>query len=240
MRGLGTLINVLGIILGGLAGHLIGNRLKTSMQETILTMTGIGVILLGISGAMEHMLSLGTSGQASGGAIMLIVTLALGSLIGEAMQIEHKVVLFGRWLKLKSNSGDDHRFVDAFVTASFTVCIGAMAVIGAIQDGISGDYSILAAKAVIDAIVISIMTASLGKGSIFSAIPVAIVQGSITLFAFFAGDFLPQAALANLSFVGSVLILCIGLNMVREKQIRVANTLPAIIIAVVVGFFPGF
>lgn len=238
MRGLGTLLNVLGIIGGGLAGHLIGNRLKSSMQETILSMTGIGVILLGIGGAMEHMLTLGRTEQTSGGTIMMIICLALGSLIGEALEIEHKVVGFARWLKLKSNSGNDHRFVDAFVTASCTVCIGAMAVIGSIQDGISGDYSILAAKAVIDAIVICIMTVSLGKGSFFSAIPVAIVQGSITLIAFFAGDFLPQAALANLSFVGSVLILSVGLNMVREKQIRVANTLPAIVIAVLFGFFP--
>lgn len=237
MRGLGTIINVLGIIGGGGAGYLIGHRLKPHMQETVMVMTGIGVILLGIGGAMEHMLSLASGDPASGGTIMMIISLALGALIGEVLQIENQVVCFGQWLKDRSHSGEDNRFVSSFVAASCTVCIGAMAVIGSIQDGISGDYSILAAKGVIDAIIICIMTVSLGKGSIFSAIPVAIVQGLITLIAVFAGNFMPQPALANLSFVGSILILCVGLNLVREKQIRVANTLPAIVVAVVFGFF---
>lgn len=110
-----------------------------------------------------------------------------------------------------------------------------MAVIGSVEDGISGDYSILAAKGVIDAIIICVMAAAQGKGCIFSAIPVGLWQGFLTLIAFFAGDFLPAAALDNLSFVGSVLITCIGLNLVREKQIRVANVLPAIVIAVIWG-----
>lgn len=238
MRGLGTIINVACIIGGGLAGNLIGNRLKSKMQETILNMIGLGVILLGISGALEHMLPLGDGERMSGGIIMMFLSLAVGALIGEILRIEDQVLQFGVWLKQKSGSGEDNRFVDAFVTASFTICIGAMAVIGSITDGISGDYSILAAKGVIDAIVIFIMTVSLGRGSIFSAIPVAVFQGSITLIAYFAGEFLPPAALANLSFVGSILILAVGLNMLRDKQIRVANALPAIVIAVLFGFFP--
>lgn len=238
MRGLGTIINVACIIGGGLAGNLIGNRLKSKMQETILNMIGLGVILLGISGALEHMLPLGDGERMSGGIIMMFLSLSVGALIGELLRIEDQVLQFGVWLKQKSGSGEDNRFVDAFVTASFTICIGAMAVIGSITDGISGDYSILAAKGVIDAIVIFIMTVSLGRGSIFSAIPVAIFQGSITLMAYFAGEFLPPAALANLSFVGSILILAVGLNMLRDKQIRVANALPAIVIAVLFGFFP--
>lgn len=238
MRGLGTIINVACIIGGGLAGNLIGNRLKSKMQETILNMIGLGVILLGISGALEHMLPLGDGERMSGGIIMMFLSLSVGALIGELLRIEDQVLQFGVWLKQKSGSGEDNRFVDAFVTASFTICIGAMAVIGSITDGISGDYSILAAKGVIDAIVIFIMTVSLGRGSIFSAIPVAVFQGSITLIAYFAGEFLPPAALANLSFVGSILILAVGLNMLRDKQIRVANALPAIVIAVLFGFFP--
>lgn len=238
MIGLGTLINVACVILGGLAGLVIGHRLKSRMQETILNMVGVGVVLLGISGALEHMLPLGSVSQPSGGTIMMFLSLALGVLIGEILQIEEQVMRFGFWLKNRSNSGEDSRFVDAFVTASFTICIGAMAVIGSIQDGIHGDYSILAAKGVIDAIVIFIMTVSLGKGSIFSAIPVAVFQGSLTLIAYFAGEFLPPAGLANLSFVGSILILSVGLNLIRDKKIRVANALPAIVIAVLFGFFP--
>lgn len=238
MIGLGTLINVACVILGGLAGLFIGNRLKSRMQETILNMVGVGVVLLGISGALEHMLPLGTATPPSGGTIMMFLSLALGALIGEVLQIEEQVMRFGIWLKNRSNSSEDSRFVDAFVTASFTICIGAMAVIGSIQDGIHGDYSILAAKGVIDAIVIFIMTVSLGKGSIFSAIPVAMFQGSLTIMAYFAGEFLPAAGLANLSFVGSILILSVGLNLIRDKKIRVANALPAIVIAVLFGYFP--
>lgn len=202
----------------------------------ILSMIGVGVMLLGISGALEHMLPIPGADQ-SGGTIMMILSLVVGSVIGEVLRIEDQFIRFGVWLKNKSNSENDSGFVDAFVTASLTVCVGAMAVIGSIKDGISGDYSILAAKGVIDAVFIFIMTASLGKGSIFSAIPVAVLQGSLTMIAFFAGEFMPAAALANLSFVGSVLIFIIGLNMIRDKKIRVANTLPAIVIAAVFGFF---
>lgn len=234
--GLGTAINVAGIICGGLAGYFIGDRLKSRMQDMILSMIGVGVMLLGISGALEHMLPIPGADQ-SGGTIMMILSLVVGSVIGEVLRIEDQFIRFGVWLKNKSNSENDSGFVDAFVTASLTVCVGAMAVIGSIKDGISGDYSILAAKGVIDAVFIFIMTASLGKGSIFSAIPVAVLQGSLTMIAFFAGEFMPAAALANLSFVGSVLIFIIGLNMIRDKKIRVANTLPAIVIAAVFGFF---
>ena len=112
---------------------------------------------------------------------------------------------------------------------------GAEQLAHAIQDGISGDYSVLAAKGVIDAIIICVMAAAQGKGCIFSAIPVGLLQGSITLIACFLGDFLPAASLDHLSLVGSVLIFCIGLNLIRDKQIRVANALPAVVVAMLWG-----
>lgn len=237
MRGLGTLINVLCIVGGGAVGFLVGHRLKARIQETLLTMTGMGVIILGIAGALEQMLTIVDGRLSSGGTIMMIVSLAAGSVIGEILRIEHQITRFGEWLRHVSRSGDDSRFVTGFISATCTVCIGAMAVIGSIRDGISGDYSILAAKGVIDAIFIFVMTAAQGKGSVFSAVPVAIFQGSLTALAYFTGFFLPQASLNNLSLVGSILIVCVGLNLVRERQIRVANTLPAIVIAVFFGFF---
>ena len=237
MRGLGTIVNVFCILLGGLAGYFAGNRLKENIRETLMTMTGVGVIVLGIGGAMAQMLSIADGKLSSGGTIMMIVSLAAGAVIGEVLQIEKKVIRFGEWLKVKSRSTGDSAFVGSFVTASCTVCIGAMAVIGSIQDGISGDSSILVAKGVIDAIIICVMAASQGKGCIFAAVPVGVLQGLLTLSAFLIGDFLPAAALSNLSFVGSILILCVGLNLVREKQIRVANVLPSIVIAIILGFF---
>ena len=128
--------------------------------------------------------------------------------------------------------------MDAFVTASLTVCIGAMAVVGAIRDGISGDYSILAAKAILDMIIIFVMTASMGKGCIFSAIPVGIFQGVLTLLARLIEPLMTEAALANLSFVGSVLIFCVGLNLVWGKRVKVANLLPAMLFAILWAFLP--
>jgi len=122
--------------------------------------------------------------------------------------------------------------VDGFVTATMTVCIGAMAVIGSIEDGIYGDYSILLAKAILDLVIIMIMSASLGKGCIFSAVPVGLFQGCITLSAGFLAPVITDASMAYLSFVGSILIFCVGMNLLWEKTIKVTNLLPALVIAV--------
>lgn len=235
MHGLGTIINVGCIIGGGIAGLLVGNRFKKEMRESIQTMTGMGTVMLGAGGALAKMLTINDGKLETSGAIMMIVCLVVGVIIGELLQLDKKINNFGEWLKVKSHSTSDNQFVEGFVTASCTVCIGAMAVIGSIQDGIAGDYSILLAKGLLDAIIICIMTSGQGKGCIFSAIPVGILQGLVTLVAFFAGDFLPAAALDNLSYVGNVLILCVGLNLVREKQIKVANALPAIVVAIIWG-----
>lgn len=235
MRGMGTIINVVCILLGGSVGMLAGNRMRKNVQETLMTITGVGIAVMGLGGALAQMLTIEDGKLTTGGTIMMVLSLGIGAVIGEVLQIEEKVVRFGEWLKVKSHSTGDNSFVSGFVTASCTVCIGAMAVIGSVQDGISGDASVLTAKGIIDAIIICVMAASQGKGCIFSAIPVGIVQGLMTLAAFFLGDFLPQASLDDLSLVGSVLILCVGLNLMREKQIRVANVLPAIVVAIIWG-----
>lgn len=143
-------------------------------------------------------------------------------------------------LKKVTKSEGDGGFVDGFVTASLTVCIGAMAVVGSIQDGIFGDYSTLAAKAVLDLIIVMIMTAGKGKGCVFSAVPVVIFQGSITLLSRLIQPIMTEAALANLSLVGSILIFCVGVNLVGGKRIKVANLLPSIVVAVACAFLPWF
>lgn len=235
--GLGTLFNVLCIVFGGLCGLFCKKLLKPSMQETLMAITGVAILFFGIGGTLEKMLQLGPSGLQLTGTKMMIISLALGTLIGEFLGLDQKINRFGAWIQKKSRSGSDSSFVQAFANASCTVCIGAMAVIGSIEDGIYGNYSILLIKGILDAIIISIMTASQGKGCIFSAVPTAVFQGSITLIAFFAGPFLPNAAVSNLSYVGSVLIFCVGLNLIREKSIPVANALPAVIIAAIWGYF---
>lgn len=228
MAGLGTVINVAAILVGGLLGLLGGKKLPERCQETVIRGMGICTVFIGISGALKQMLA-----ASDGGAMMLVVSIALGGLVGELLNLEGGLERFGKWLREKSGSQKDRQFLDGFITATMTVCIGAMAVVGSVEDGIRGDYTILATKALMDFVIILVMAASLGKGCLFSAIPVGIFQGSVTLLARLIQPLLTEAALGGLSMVGSVLIFCVGINLIWKNTVRVANLLPALVIAVV-------
>ena len=238
MIGLGTIINSAAIIVGGVFGLLFGKLLKERVQDTLQKANGVCVLFIGIAGAMEGMLRLSGSTLSSGRSMLIVASLALGALVGELMNIEHWVERFGEWLKIKTGNSKDKDFVNGFVTASLTVCIGAMAVVGSIKDGIEGDISILTTKAILDLIIVMVMTCSLGKGCIFSAIPVAVFQGTITALARLIKPLMTEAALANLSLIGSVLIFCVGVNLVWGKKIKVANFLPSLVFAVSISFIP--
>ena len=238
MYGLGTIINTAAILAGGLGGALFGRFLSDSCQDTLTKVCGVSTLFIAVSGALEGMLTVENGAVTSGGAMLIIGCLAIGAIIGELLKIEDAFERFGQWLKVKTGNARDKGFVNAFVTASLTVCIGAMAIVGSIQDGISGDYSILATKAVLDLIIIMVMICSLGKGAVFSAIPVAVFQGSITALAGLIRPLMTDAALANLSLVGNILIFCVGINLVWGKKIKVANLLPAILVAVIAAFLP--
>ena len=171
MIGLGTILNTLAIIVGGVLGMLFGRLLKESAQDTLTKVCGVSTLFIGITGALEHMLTVEGSSISSGGSMLIIGCLAIGGFVGEVLNIEGAFERFGEWLKVKTGNARDKGFVNAFVTASLTVCIGAMAIVGSIQDGIAGDYSILATKAVLDLIIIMVMTCSMGKGCIFLPFP---------------------------------------------------------------------
>lgn len=235
MAGLGTMINVAAILAGGLGGLLFGKRLEKRYQDTLMSGVGICVLFLGIGGCMEKMLKITREGLSTSGTMMMIGSFSIGAILGEWLDLDLHMEQFGGWLKRKTKSEGDAGFVDGFVTASLTVCIGAMAVVGAIQDGIAGDPSLLAAKAVLDLIIVLIMTASMGKGCIFSAIPVGLFQGSITFLARLVEPLLTEQALSNLSLTGSMLIFCVGLNLIWGKKVKVANLLPTILVAVLWG-----
>ena len=236
MIGLGTIINTAAILLGGLLGGLFGRFLNNSTQNTLTTVCGVSTLFIAVSGALEQMLRVENGVIVSSGAMLIIGCLAIGGFIGEMLKIEDGFEAFGEFLKVKTGNARDAGFVNAFVTASLTVCIGAMAIVGSIQDGIQGDYSILATKAVLDLIIIMVMTASLGRGAVFSAIPVAVFQGSITALAGLVRPLMTDAALGNLSLIGNILIFCVGINLVWGKKVKVANLLPAIVIAVIAAF----
>lgn len=195
-------------------------------------------MFIATAGAMQGMLSV-EGGKILGGKSMLVVlALALGTILGELCKIEKGFERFGEWLKKKTGNSGDSQFVNAFVTASLTVCIGAMAIVGAIQDGIKGDFSTLAVKSVLDLIIIAVMTSSLGKGCAFSAIPVFVFEGLITLLARLISPLMTELAIAYLSLVGSILIFCVGVNLVWGKKFRVANMLPSVVFAVIAAYLP--
>lgn len=238
MAGLGTVINTAAILAGGVCGGLFGRFLNESAQDTLTKACGVSTLFIAVTGALEKMLSVQEGSIVSSGSMLVVICLAIGAVAGEILNIEGAFERFGQWLKIKSGNARDKDFVNAFVTASLTVCIGAMAIVGSIEDGLTGDYSVLATKAILDLILIMVMSCSMGKGAVFSAIPVAVFQGTITALAGLLRPVMTAAALANLSLVGNVLIFCVGINLVWGKKVKVANLLPAIVAAVIAAFLP--
>ncbi|MBQ6927675.1 MAG: DUF554 domain-containing protein [Oscillospiraceae bacterium] len=241
MIGLGTIINSAAIVAGGAVGHFTGKLFRQEQQDALNKACGVSVLFIAIAGAMQGMLAIDGGTLVSGKSMLVVLCLAIGTVIGELIGIEKGFERFGEWLKEKTGNAGDKQFVNAFVTASLTVCIGAMAIVGAIQDGILGDYSTLAVKAVLDFIIVAVMTSSLGKGCAFSAIPVFVFEGLITLLARLVSPIMTELAIAYLSLIGSILIFCVGVNLIWGKMIRVANMLPAVILAVLAAYLPwGF
>lgn len=265
MIGIGTLINTAAVAGGGITGHFAGRFFTRTQQDAINMACGISVLFIAIAGAMEGMLqitmtaaqeagSAAAAGAAagavsgavplagaaltSGHSMFIVLCLALGTALGEILHIEEGFERFGTWLKIRTGNAKDAGFVDAFVTASLTVCVGAMAIVGAIQDGVTGNYSTLAVKSVLDFIIVAVMTSSMGRGCAFSAIPILLFEGSITLLARLIAPFLTAAAISNLSLVGAILIFCVGVNLVWGKKVRVANMLPAVLLAVLSAYLP--
>lgn len=236
MPGLGTIINVVLLIAGGLLGLAGGRFITPRIQDTLMKASGLCVLFIGLGGTMQKMLVIDGGALSTTGTTMLIVSFALGSLIGEAINLEAAIENLGEWLKRKTGSEGDNEFTNAFVSASLTVCIGAMAIVGSIQDGLSGDWSTLVLKGALDAVIVCSMAASMGRGCLFAALPVGVLQGTVTAPATLLHPIMTTAALANLSLAGSALIFCVGVNLIWPRTFKPANMLPAVAIAVVCAF----
>lgn len=230
MIGLGTIVNTLAVIIGSAIGMLIKGGLKQRYQETLMQALGLATMFIGISGAMSGMLKIINNGIETTGSMILIASLVFGALVGEFLNIELRLEQLGNWLKSKVKVKNDSHFVEGFVTAALVICVGAMAIVGSLQDGLQGDSSTLFAKAILDFTIVMVFASTLGIGVMFSAIPLFVYQGSITVFATFLKPFLTEIVILNLSFVGSVLIFAVGLNLCIGKKIKVGNLLPAMII----------
>ena len=245
MIGLGTLINTGAVIVGGVIGLFFGKLIGKRLQTALITACGVSTLFIGIGGVLEKMLVYDDGKFSTQGMLMMIICMTLGTLIGELINIDKGMEKFGDWLKTKTtkkssdgNTAEDATFTQGFLTASITFCVGAMTIIGSIEDGIYGDYSILLAKSVLDFIMVIVLTSTLGKGCIFSAIPVFVIQSLFTLLGYFIGPILSDGALNNLSYVGSVLIFCVGLNLLFPNKVKVANMLPAVLLAVAYAYLP--
>lgn len=235
---MGTIINTISIIIGGILGSIFGKYLKKDNQTTIIYSCAIAIIFIGIAGTMEGMLNISNSSLISSRSMLVVICLTLGAIIGEIIDIEGKLESIGSFIKVKTGHSKDKKFIEGFSTASFTVCIGAMAIVGSIKDGLVGDYSILATKSILDLIIIMILTSSLGKGCIFSAIPIFVCEGAMTLLAKLLSGIMTDYAIANISLIGSILIFCVGINLLFDKKISVANLLPSILLAMIFAFLP--
>lgn len=232
MVGIGTLINTIAVILGGIFGLHFGRRISKNIQEGLMKIIGVAVLFIGIAGTLQYMFIIENGIIKTKGTMMLILSLTFGVIIGELLKIEERIATFGEWIKKKINNNNDNLFVDGFVNVSLIVCVGAMGIVGSMQDGLTGDYTMLVAKATLDFVIVMINGSIFGIGTAFAAIPMFIYQGIITLIALLSGNFIELELINNISMVGSSLIFCIGINLIWGNKIKVGNAILSILIPI--------
>ena len=248
MIGMGTIVNIAAILVGGSCGLLLKKVLSSSLIDTIMQGLGLAVVMVGLSGAFGATFTANDGTISSRYTMVIIASLALGALIGQGIDIETRLNSFtGRFERKKPSAagaadtagakgdiGDGSSgFSSGFITATLVFCVGSMAIIGALEDGIHGNTSILFAKSALDATSSVIFASAMGAGVLFSAIPVGIYQGVITLLAIFIAPYLTPEITQQMSAVGSMLVVGTGLNMLKISKIKVGNLLPAIFVPIV-------
>ncbi|OPZ86825.1 MAG: putative membrane protein YdfK [Firmicutes bacterium ADurb.Bin419] len=229
----GSIVNAIVIICGSLLGMLIKGKLPERFKEIITQALGLSVIILGLSGSLSSIFRVASDGTLESKDIMLmIICLVLGSIIGEAIDIELKLNRFADFIQ-KKFSGLGGNFSEGFVTATLLFCVGALAIVGSLEEGLTGNADKLYAKSMLDGTSSFIFSTTMGIGVLFAAIPVLLYQGSITLLAGFLKPLLTPDVISQMSLVGNILILGIGLNILKIRSIKVANMLPAIFLPIV-------
>lgn len=217
---LGNILNVVAIIVGGLLGAFLKEGIKENHKDIIIGALGLSALVMGITSAIK-----------TENLILMIISLIVGSLVGESLDIEHRMDGIGEKLS-KALGKEDSDISRGLVTSTLVFCIGAMAIMGPLEAGLNNDNSVLYVKAILDGITALIFASNLGIGVVFSVVPVFIYQSSITLLAFYIKDFISPDLVLELSAVGGVLIMAIGLNLLDLKKMRVGNMLPSVLIPV--------
>lgn len=240
MIGLGTIVNVAAVVAAGFIGVLVKGGIKERFQTTIMGVLGISTMFIGASGTLQEMFTVENGSISTQGTMLLVMSLIIGAVIGELLNIEARLEKVGEWLKEKVKAKNDNRFVDAFVNSTLVICIGAMAIVGSLQDGLTGDHSTLFVKAALDFPIILIFASTLGIGAVFSAIPLGLYQGAITLFAGLISPYLSDTLISNLTLVGSAMIFAIGVNLAFGKKFKVGNFLPGLLVPVIYEIITKF
>lgn len=229
---MGTLINAALILLGSVIGLVFKKAISKEMEFSIHKATGVAVLVIGICGVLSAMLKTDAAGKiSSSGELILVVSLALGTFIGELLKLEERLNKGCKWIESKFKMSN---FASGFITSTMIYCIGAMAIVGSINDGLLGDSSTLVTKGIIDGITSVVLAASLGYGVLFSAIPILVYQGGMTLLAGLLENVLVGELLSNICMVGYALVMCIGINFLTDgdKKIKTVNMLPALLVPV--------
>lgn len=239
MIGLGTIANTIAVIIGGCIGLFLKKGIKKSLQDSLLQAMGIAVLFIGIGGTLSQMLVFKDGHLETTGTMLMIFSLLIGTLIGEIINIEAKLEKLGEIARKILHADEQSKIVDAFVTVTLVICIGAMAIIGALQDGLSGDYNLLLTKAILDSVICMVFASTMGAGVLLAALPLFIYQGLITLCASFISPYLTTAMINDICYIGNILITIIGINLTFNNiiHIRVGNMLLALIVPVVYHIF---
>lgn len=217
---IGTLVNAVSVLLGGGIGLLCKGKLSSKITDNLTKAIGLCVCVIGISGAIQ------------GDVMLLVVSLALGTLVGEILDIDAALNRLGTWVQNRLTKDKKSNIAQGFVAATLLFCIGAMSIVGSIESGLKNEHSILFTKSVIDGVSAMVLASTLGVGVLFSSATVLVYQGSITLFSGYLQNVLVNDLIVQISATGSVMILGIGLNMVLNANIKVANLLPGLLVAI--------
>lgn len=222
---MGTLINVAAVIVGSLIGIMIKRRLPRKIILIIFQVMGLFTLVLGISMSLrtEHY-------------ILVIGSLVLGAIIGEWIDLDRYLSIWSEKLKKKLRSDNDN-FTDGMITAFLMYCMGAMTILGAVEEGVEGSYDILLMKSLMDGVTSIALASGLGIGVMFSVIPLLVYQGGLTLFSAFIGDHLTEVIVNDLSATGGILLIGLGINILEIKHLKILNMVPALVIVVILSYF---
>lgn len=228
---LATIVNALVVVLGGLLGTALGNRLKPEHTKTLIAGLGICTMVIGITGAIT-----------TENILVVIVCIALGTILGEALKIEAALDNAGNWLKARVAKKGSTRFTEGFVTASLLFCVGSMAVMGSFDAGVRGNYDTIFAKSALDCVMAVVFGATMGIGVVFSALTVLVYQGALTLLAGVVEPLLTTQMITEMTAVGGVMLLATGLNVLDlpKERIRVGNMLPALLLPILWFMLKGY